>query len=160
MTDPAPGTWHVLVRRSGGDAAFQVTATLFQESADGGDPAPPPGPWLSSLALAGFEAKVRLNGTIPGSTEADCIAETLCVSGALPGRPEVFLKVIGPRPNGYLWAQVSRFTPSRVEVWLRQVSNGQVNFYELPAIARASDDLSGLQDREAFGPGLAPSSSP
>ena len=159
VADPQPGTWHVLARRLTGDAEFpetriQVTATLFGQADDAGPPEPPEGPWLSSPELPGFEAKVRINGSTPGAREPDCIAETLCASGALAGRPELFVKVIGPRPNGFLWAQLSRFTPSKVEVWLRQLANGQVNFYELPAVGPGSDDVSGLQDREAFSPGL------
>ncbi|HUF79368.1 MAG TPA: trypsin-like serine protease [Thermoanaerobaculia bacterium] len=153
---PEPGTWHVLARRLAGDAALQLTATLFPQPGDGGAPEPPEGPWLSSPGLPGFEAQVRFGGTTPGAREPGCIAETLCTSGALAGRPELFLKVIGPRPNGYLWAQISRFTPSQVEVWLRQLANGQVNYYELVAVGPGSDDVSGLQDREAFSPGIEP----
>jgi hypothetical protein len=156
VSAPEAGTWHVLARRIDGVGAFQVTATRFGEDGGGGPPAPPDGPWLSSPALPGFEAKVRINGATPGALEADCIAETLCVSGALAGRPEVFVKVIGPRPNGFLWAQISRFTPSKVEVWLRQTAAGEVSFYELPAVGPGSDDVSGRQDREAFSPGLEP----
>lgn len=156
VAGPEPGTWHVLARRIGGHGAFQVTATLLGEAGPGGAPDPPPGPWLSSPALPGFEAKVRIGGSTEGALEEDCIAETLCVSGALAGRPEIFVKVIGPRPNGFLWAQISRFTPSRVEVWLRQSAAGEVVFYELPAVGPGTDDVSGRQDREAFSPGLEP----
>lgn len=156
VANPEPGTWHVLARRVAGEGRFQVTATLLSQGAapGGGAPDPPPGPWLSSSTLPGFEAKVRFNGATPGAAEPACIPESLCVSGALAGRPEVFLKVIGPRPNGMLWAQISRFTPSRVEIWMRQVSTGQVEFYELGPVGPASDDVSGLQDRQAFSPAL------
>lgn len=156
VASPEPGTWHLLARRAAGEGELQVTATLFRADATGGpgEPAPPPGPWLAAPGLPGFEVKVRINGTTLGALEAACIAETLCASGALPGRPEVFVKVIGPRPNGYLWTQISRFTPSRVEVWVRELSAGQVNYYELPAVGAADDDVSGLQDREAFAPAL------
>lgn len=120
------------------------------------DPPPPPGPWLSSSELPGFEAKARITprgGTpIAGSSEPMCIIETLCVSGSLEGRPEVFLKVIGPRPNGFLWVQISRFTPSEVEVWMRQISTGQINYYRLDSVGPGDDDVSGRQDREAFVP--------
>jgi hypothetical protein len=119
------------------------------------DPPPPAGPWLSSPDLPGFEAKVRITAgqTVTNSArEPDCIVETLCASGALVGRPEVFLKVIGPRPNGFLWSQLSRFTPSKVEVWLRQISTGIVRYYVLPAVPPTSDEVSGLQDRTAFLP--------
>jgi uncharacterized repeat protein (TIGR01451 family) len=119
-------------------------------------PDPPDGPWLTSPELPGFEAKVRITPPggdgIAGAAEPACIIESLCVSGALPGRPEVFVKVIGPRPNGKLWAQISRFTPSAVEVWLRQIATDTIRYYRLDSVAPASDDVSGLQDRGAFDP--------
>jgi hypothetical protein len=117
-----------------------------------GAPEPPSGPWLGSTGLPRFEAKVLINGTIPGESVAACIAETMCVSGALAGRPEIFIKVIGPRPNGFLWSQISRFTPSRVQVWLRRKADSEVKYYDLAAVPPGSDDISGLQDREAFQP--------
>ncbi|HUP25192.1 MAG TPA: PPC domain-containing protein, partial [Thermoanaerobaculia bacterium] len=153
LPNPQPETWHILAHRSGSGAGpFQVTATLFGAGAGNGDPPPPPGPWLFSAALPGFEAKVLINNSTLGNRETDCISETLCVSGALAGRPEIFVKVIGPRPNGFLWSQLTRFTPSKVEVWLRKISTGQVNYYELAAVGPAEDNVSGLQDREAFSP--------
>lgn len=119
--------------------------------------APPDfGPWLTNPGLPGFEAKVGIlppgggTGTL-GQSEPDCIADTLCVSGALPGRPELFLKVIGPRPNGFLWVQLSRFTPSRVLIWLRQTSTGLLRLYDLDG-AGPDEDPAGLQDRQAFNP--------
>lgn len=118
--------------------------------------APPEfGPWLSSPELAGFEAKVIISplgqtGRF-GREEPECIVETLCVSGALEGRPELFVKLVGPRPNGFLWTQLARFTPSRVVIWLRQVSTGLVRLYLLEA-AGPEASPSGLQDRQAFYP--------
>lgn len=110
--------------------------------------------WLTTPELPGFEFQVVITGAEPvtAQAESDCITETLCVSGALAGRPEVFVKVIGPRPNGFLWVQISRFTPSRVDVRVRQLSTGEVNQYTLPAVPGSSDDVSGLQDRQAFSP--------
>ncbi len=119
---------------------------------DGGAPPPPGGLWLSAATLPGFEAKVLFNDATAGKKESDCIAETLCVSGALAGRPEVFIKVIGPRPNGFLWTQVSRFTPSKVAIWLRQKSTGKINYYVLAAVPATAEDVSGLLDRGAFQP--------
>jgi hypothetical protein len=120
--------------------------------AGGGPPPPPAGPWLSSPALPGFEVKVLISDSTPGGNVADCITETLCVSGALAGRAEIFVKVIGPRPNGFLWAQVSRFTPSKVEIWLRQIKTGKINYYALAPVPAGVDNVSGLQDRGAFQP--------
>ena len=152
--NPTAGTWHLRATRFDGAGEFQVIATLYQSRPGGGsgDPAPPAGPWLASADLPGFETKVLINDTQQGTRESRCIAETLCVSGALEGRPEAFVKVIGPRPNGFYWAQVSRFTPSKLEIWLRQTSSGQVNYYLLEAVGATDDNVSGLQDRQAFQP--------
>ncbi len=112
------------------------------------------GRWLSTPELPGFEFQLRITAGSPvtGMAESDCIAETLCASGALAGRPEVFVKVIGPRPNGFLWVQISRFTPSEVEVWVHQLSSDDVQYYDLPSVGANADDVPGRQDRTAFLP--------
>ncbi len=112
------------------------------------------GTWLSTPELPGFEFQVQITAGSPvtGAMEDDCIAQTFCASGALAGRPEVFIKVIGPRPNGFLWVQISRFTPSEVEVWVRQISSGDVQYYDLLAVSANADDVPGRQDRMAFLP--------
>jgi hypothetical protein len=119
-------------------------------------PDPPYAQWLTSPRLPGFSAQVRItpaNGSpLQGGQEGDCIAETICVRGALAGRPELFAKVIGPRPNGYLWAQIIRFTPSQTEIWLRQDSSGTIRYYKLPAVAPTAGELPGVEDRTAFEP--------
>jgi hypothetical protein len=74
------------------------------------------------------------------------------VSGALPGRSEAFLRIIGPRPNGFLWPTIVRFTPSRLVVDMIQRSSGASNQYVLPAVPPGTDDLPGLQDRLGFLP--------
>ncbi|HET9210745.1 MAG TPA: fibronectin type III domain-containing protein [Thermoanaerobaculia bacterium] len=126
----------------------QVTATT--PAGGGGNDG-----YLTSSAIPNFRFKVRtFNQTTPmaGVKENDCIPETLCVSDAVPGRSEVFLRVIGPRPNGYLWPTIVRFTPSRVEVDIQQISTGITKTYVLPAVPPGSDELSGLQDRMGFLP--------
>lgn len=129
-----------------------LEATLQNED----DPLPPGDLWLTTAEQPGFEFQVEItppaSPVVTGAKEDQCIVEALCVSGALAGRPEVFVKIIGPRPNGFLWVQISRFTPSQVEVWVRQVSTGEVNYYLLDPVDPASDDVSGLQDRDAFTP--------
>jgi ELWxxDGT repeat protein len=115
-------------------------------------PLVPAGDWLTSDRVPGFRFKVRIAGAIPGRPEPACIAETLCVSGALPGRTEVFVRVIGPRPNGYLWPTLVRFTPSLVEVWIEQTKTGTVRHYRLNGLSRDDSDLSGLVDRQGFRP--------
>ncbi len=74
------------------------------------------------------------------------------MSGALPGRSEAFVRIIGPRPNGFLWPTIVRFTPSRMVVEIQQISTTTTNTYELPAVPPESDELSGLQDRTGFRP--------
>ena len=119
------------------------------------DPLPPAGPWLSSRTLPGFEVKVRINnpnGTVSGVPEPDCIQETLCVSGAVRGRSEVFVRVVGPRPNGRLWPTLVKFTTSAVEIWIRQISTDTVRYYQLEGARPGFDELPGLFDREGFVP--------
>jgi hypothetical protein len=127
----------------------QVTATTPQGGGGGG------GDFLTTAAFPDFRFRVRIfNASTPiaGHKETDCIPETLCVSGAIAGRSEVFIRVIGPRPNGYLWPTIVRFTPSRVEVDVQQISTGITKTYVLPAVPPDSDELSGLQDRTGFLP--------
>lgn len=116
----------------------------------------PDTPPITSPAVPGFRFWVRitppLRDPIVGTREGACIPETVCVSGALPGRTEVFLRAIGPRPNGLLWPVVTRFTPSLVEVWIEQASTGDTRYYALPATAADSGDLTGLFDRDGFVP--------
>jgi ELWxxDGT repeat protein len=115
-------------------------------------PPPPQGGWLTSGRVPGFRVKVRIAGQIPGRPEPACIAETLCVSGALRGRSELFVRILGPKPNGYLWPTLVRFTTSTVEVWIEQMSTGVVRYYRLEGVSPDSSDLSGLVDRQGFLP--------
>ena len=136
---------------TGGGAVFHLDDASLALS----DPDPPEGPWLTAPDLPGFRFKVRITsgGTArPGTQVADCVPETLCIAGALPNRTETFLRVIGPRPNGYLWPQIVRFTVSQVEVWVEQLSSGQINYYVLPALPANTDELGGLVDRTGFLP--------
>jgi hypothetical protein len=143
-------TYTFQVRAVNGSASSapsnQATATT---------PASGSGDYLTTPAFPDFRFRVRIYNSatpIAGHKETDCIPETLCVSGAIPGRSEVFIRVIGPRPNGYLWPTIVRFTPSRVEVDIQQISTGVTKTYVLPAVPPDSDELSGLQDRTGFLP--------
>ena len=149
--------------RVGGHGATGTFAALFDEVnlCPAGTcpvqsiPGPPYAQWIQSPQLPGFSAQVRIaagGGTFPGIRENDCIAETICVRGLVPGRPEIFIKVVGPRPNGYLWSQVTRFTPSKVDVWLRQDSTGAIRWYRLDAVPPTAGELSGIEDRTAYLP--------
>jgi ELWxxDGT repeat protein len=122
-------------------------------------PTPPARAPLTSSALPGFRVWVditpRGEASVAGVSEGACPPETICVSGALPGRTEAFVRVIGPRPNGRLWPVVTRFTPSRLEIWIQQISTGALRYYDLPATDPAPSevgDLPGLIDREGFLP--------
>jgi plastocyanin len=112
--------------------------------------------FLTTPAFPNFRFRVRITSqggsTITGARENACLPETLCVSGSLAGRSEVFVRIIGPRPNGFLWPTIVRFTPSRVVVEIQQISTGITKTYELPAVPPESDSLSGLQDRQGFLP--------
>jgi hypothetical protein len=119
------------------------------------DPDPPAGAWLTTPQIPAFQFKARITAgasTITPNVESDCLAETLCLSGALAGRSELFARVIGPRPNGFLWVNLVRFTTSQVEVWVQRRTGGDIRYYNLPAIPGDSDDLSGLVDKQAFTP--------
>jgi hypothetical protein len=116
-------------------------------------PAPPDGPWLTTHQIPGFQFKVRVTGTsaIAGVKES-CIPETLCVSASVPGRTEVLVRIVGPKPNGYLWPDVVKLTTSQVEVWVDQLSTGTIKYYILPGPWPGLDDLPGLYDRTGFQP--------
>jgi ELWxxDGT repeat protein len=120
-----------------------------------GDPDPPGGPWLTSDEASGFRFKVRFAGGVAGQAEPTCLPETLCVSGAVPGRAEVFLRVVGPRPNGFLWPTLVKFSTASVEVWIEQQFSGVRRYYQLSGARPDFDELPGLFDREAFRPASA-----
>lgn len=121
-------------------------------------PPVPDRPGTAPPALPGYRVWVDVsqrttpNDTTPGALEPDCIPETACFSGNLPGRSELFVRLIGPRPNGYFWVVLTRFTPSRVEVWVEQEATGQVNYYVLEPQGPDEVELPGLSDRTAFLP--------
>lgn len=116
-------------------------------------PDPPAGPWLTAASLADFQVKVRISTADAnriGAPEADCDSETVCVSGALPGRVEVLVRVPGPRANGCFWPTITKLTTSTVEVWVEQISTGEVNYYLLEGSSPGSGDLGGRFDRLGF----------
>lgn len=137
------------------DGAFSATfPAIVQFLAPGGsdDPAPPAGNWLTTPELPGFRFKARISNTRIATPVSDCVPETLCLAGAVADRTEIFVRIIGPRPNGFLWPQVVRFTVARVEVWIQEGTNGPINYYLLPGVSQDSDVLDGLVDREGFRP--------
>lgn len=112
------------------------------------------GETLQSVEVPGFRFRVTVEtatDAIPGAMEPVCLDETLCVSGAKPGRVEAQIRTIGPRPNGFLWLQVVRFTPSRLVVEAEQLATGKVRYYVLESIGPGDRPVS-LEDRTAFQP--------
>jgi len=123
------------------------------------NPAPAPGPpsaaWLTAPALADFRVQIRISsdGDVqPTQQEADCDPETVCVSGALPGRVEALVRVVGPKPNGCFWPIVTKLTTSTVEVWVERISTGEVRYYLIDGSSPGSSDLPGFFDRGGFCP--------
>ena len=144
------GLWRIGATTSSARDTGQYTITLQCST-----PTPPAGNWLTTNEIPGFRFKVRITAgqnAITGGKVNDCIEDTLCVSGSLPGRSEVFLRVLGPRPNGLLWPTVVKLTTSQVEVWIEQTATGRLRYYKLPAQGPADTSLPGLVDREGFQP--------
>lgn len=109
-------------------------------------PAPPQGGWLETSRVPGFRFKVRIDGQTVGVQEAACTPGTLCVSGALRGRSEVFLRVSGSDPEPSL----VKLTPSLVEVWVRQNTGGLLRYYRMDAAGPTGSILTGILDRDGF----------
>ncbi len=132
--------------------ASPVVPTAFPAVA----PAPPAGPWSTSEEVPRYRMKVRFTNQqgaeVDGRAEPECISETACISGAVPGRPEVFVRVVGPKPNGFLWPTLVKFSTSTVEVWIEQSATGALRYYRLPGASPGDDVLGGLFDREGFSP--------
>jgi hypothetical protein len=160
-------------RRADGTEPFVVRfddVILEQEGGTGDDPPdpdpepepepdPPPEPdpdgWFVDPAFPAFRFNVLI--TAGGSSrlgvpEPVCLPGTVCVSGAVPGRVEVLLRIVGPKPNGYLWPTLFKASTSRFDVWIEQESTGTVKYYLLEGARPGSSDLPGLFDREGFLP--------
>lgn len=128
---------------------------LSTSGASAGPPHPPT-PGITSSRARGFRFWVRITGQQgpprAGVQEPDCLPETVCVSGAVPGRSEVFLRIVGPKPNGRLWPTLVKFSTSTVEVWIEQKATGEIEYYRLPGASPGVDELPGRFDREGFAP--------
>jgi hypothetical protein len=113
-------------------------------------------PPLSSDELPGFRIWVAIGGDplspVYGSFEPECVPETLCVSGRVPGRSEVFVRIPGPKPNRLLWPTLVKLTTSEVEVWIEHASTGAMRYYRLAGARPGFDELPGLFDRHGFVP--------
>ena len=154
-----PGTLEVVVTDLETGQAVVYTpddeGLLFVADGHPFTPDPPDGPWLTTAELPGFRFKVRITAgddEVATRQEGDCIPETLCISGAVPGRSELFLRIVGPKPNGYLWPNIVKFSTSRIEVWAEQVATEQLNYYLLDGVAPGGSELTGFFDRLGFLP--------
>ena len=151
----ADGDW-IVFDADDGESGREPWALRLEQGGGGGAEEPPPvpdAPPFISGELPGFRFWVRItagDGEIPVRQEAACIPETVCVSGAVPGRPELFLRVVGPKPNGRLWPTLVRFSTSTIEVWIEQESSGLLRYYRLEGATPGSSSLDGLFDREGF----------
>jgi hypothetical protein len=118
--------------------------------------APPPELALTSPDMPGFRVWARFHSasgaTRWGTAVEPCLVEALCVAGALPNRGELVVRVVGPRPNGFLWPILAPLTVSRVEVWIQQLDGGAVRYYVLPGSEPPSELLPGQFDRDGFLP--------
>jgi hypothetical protein len=113
--------------------------------------------FLHSPAFPNFRFKVRITdpatgAVINGRMESACLPETLCVSGAVAGRSEVFVRIVGPKPNGFLWPTLVKFTTSAVDIDVNQISTGITKTYHLAGASPGNDVLPGLFDRTGFQP--------
>jgi len=118
-------------------------------------PIPPEATALQPAELPGYRVWVLItaNGIVqPSRREPSCLPETLCLSGAIPGRSELFLRIVGPKPNGYLWPTLVRFSTSTIDVWIEQMATGVRQYYRLDGVSPDTSSLSGLFDRRGFTP--------
>lgn len=157
LGNPTPGLIAVWsFNNNTNDSVGAYNGTLSAANAELVDPAPPVGSWLTTSSLPGYQFKVVISaaGSAPrvGVKESDCVPETLCVSGAVPGRSEVFVRVVGPRPNGFIWPNVVKFTTAQVEVWIQKLDTGAIQYYLLSGATPDFDGLPGLFDRTGFLP--------
>lgn len=136
------------------DLVFYLEGTMENPPGDCEDPSA--GPVLTTSELPGFRFWVRFGdpavSTWWGAKEPDCMPETLCVSGALPGRTEALVRIVGPKPNGYLWPTLVKLSTSRIDIWIEQVATGITKCYLLEGAVPGSDTLDGLFDRTGFLP--------
>jgi hypothetical protein len=148
------GDWGLSVSgESGANETGTYTLTFACDEAPA--PEPPYDTWLRTPELAGFEFQVRISAageSREGDLDLDCQSETLCVAGAVSGRSEVYVRVVGPKPNGRLWPEVIKFSTSRVEAWIRQISSGEVIYFDLDGLGPGDEELDGRVERQGFVP--------
>ncbi len=122
------------------------------EAVDVTPPSPPTTGAITTAAYPGYTFWVRIGDTRIGTQTSVCVPETVCIAGAIPTRAEVFLRIVGPKANGYLWPNVVKFNTVKTEVWIKQTSTGRVRYYNLAALATDASTLPGLVDKMGFLP--------
>jgi len=143
---------------AGDDNALADFSRPFLEALDGGAGRQPNDEgWFTDPAFPDFRFNVEISASadatpLLGTAEAVCVPETVCVSGAVPGRTELFVRIVGPKPNGYLWPTLLKASTSRFDVWIEQFSTGARKHYVLDGASPGSSDLPGLFDRTGFQP--------
>jgi hypothetical protein len=142
----ATGLWRIAASSAEAKKTGSYTLTLQCST-----PALPAGPFLTTTEIPDFRFKVKI-GDRAGAKQDDCLDETLCVSGAVPTRTEILVRVVGPKPNGYLWPTVVKLNTTQTEVWIQQISTGVTKYYLLPGAGPTSSDLPGFFDRGGFLP--------
>jgi hypothetical protein len=107
-----------------------------------------PMPAVADVDAKTFRVWVRINDKTQGRSEKGeaCMSETACFSGALPGRSEVLVRIVGPK-NGHLQPSIVKLNTTRVEVWIEQVSTGLLKYYDSPAGGPNLWELKGQFDR-------------
>ena len=70
----------------------------------------------------------------------------------MPSRTEILVRVVGPKPNGFLWPTLVKLNTTQTEVWVQQIDTGETKYYLLPGAGPASSDLPGFFDRSGFLP--------
>lgn len=113
---------------------------------------PPPVPGVTSSQYPDFRFWVEISDTRIGTAVADCLPETVCIAGAIPTRAEVFVRIVGPKPNGRLWPNIVKFNTTKTEVWIEQISTGVTKYYLLPQLPTDSGELPGVVDKDGFVP--------
>ncbi|HVS02974.1 MAG TPA: hypothetical protein VMT16_09410 [Thermoanaerobaculia bacterium] len=148
----------VYKEQAGGELVAYIDDAFFCPNGTcgggGGDDDDLDAEWFTDPQYPDFRFRALIHGAeiLEGAHETACQQDTVCISSALPGRSEVFVRILGPRPNGYLWPTITRFTPSQVQVEIEQISSGERQLYTLLAVPPDEPNLSGLQDREGFLP--------
>ena len=141
------------------DGKFSVTYSSVKQWLDPDDPGSScPGGFFSDPEFPDFCYTVTITppgqSSFPGTQmdPSECLGETVCVSGALATRAEAFVRIVGPKPNGYLWPTLVKFTTSEITIQIHQISKNITKTYVLDGASPGSSELEGLFDRMGFLP--------